>query len=251
MLPASPSLERAALEYRWLIDRDYSAGAALKLVGDKHQLTRDERMILFRGVASKRGSEARSAILAEPSSIGAGRAIFVDGYNQVLTVMHYLAGRPLFIGTDGLLRDAGAAHGRIADPILFERAVGLLADRLAAPSPERVAVYLDAPVPGSAGHASLFRRLLEERGIEAIVLLERSADAPLKAVGSLAGESPLVATGDSAIADALAGAASRENAGAAGGAMIYDAARCAIELAFGPVDFLDLGRLVEEPKEAL
>ena len=97
-------------------------------------------------------------------------------------------------------------------------------------------------MPGSAGHASVFRRTLEERGVEAIVLLERSADAPLKAAGSLAGGGSLIATGDSAIADALA---------AAGAARIYDSARWAIELAFGRIDFLDLGRLVEEPNEAL
>jgi len=242
MFLASPALARAALEYRWLLDRGYASSAALKLVGDHHQMTRDERMILFRGVSSKRDSEARSAILASPPSIGAGSEILVDGYNQALTVMHYLAGRPLFIGTDGLTRDAGAAHGRIADPERFEQSIGLLADDLAALSPERVAVYLDAPVPGSAGHASVFRRTLEERGVEAIVLLERSADAPLKAAGSLAGGGSLIATGDSAIADALA---------AAGAARIYDSARWAIELAFGRIDFLDLGRLVEEPNEAL
>jgi hypothetical protein len=277
---ASPTLARAALEYRWLIDRGYATSAGLKLVGDKHQMTRDERMILFRGVASSRASEARLAVIAAPDSIGAGLEILVDGYNQALTVMHYLAGRLLFIGTDGLTRDAGAAHGRIADQALFERAIGLLADRLAAPSPERVAVYLDAPVPGSAGHAALFRRLFAARGLEAIVLLERSADAPLKAAGAFPSAPPggpsggpsgglpggppgegariLVATSDSAIAEALAAsaAAAADAPTAAGsparrGARIYDAARWAIEQAFGPTDILDLGRLLETANEAL
>jgi hypothetical protein len=252
---ASPILARAALEYRWLIDRGYAMSASLKLVGDRHQMTRDERMILFRGVSSSADSEARRALIAAPASIGEGREILVDGYNQALTVMHYLAGRPLFVGTDGLTRDAGGAHGRIADQALFARAAGLLADRLAAPTPERVALYLDAPVPGSAGHAALFRSLFEERGIEAIVLLERSADAPLKAAGALGRDGPgaLVATGDSAIADALAEAGTRRGQGApqGQGAMLYDAARWAIELAFGPVDLLDLGRLVDTEKEAL
>jgi hypothetical protein len=258
MFTASPAFARAALEYRWLLDRGYSEQAALKLVGDHHQLGRDERMVLFRGVASGPSSRARSALVAGPSSIGAGLEILVDGYNQALTVMHYLAGRPLFVGTDSLTRDAGAAHGRIADKALFERSVGLLADRLEALSPERVAVYLDSPVPGSAGHAALFRRALEERGVEAIALLERSADAPLKAAAPLPGV--LVASGDSAIADALASAHAAAIARAAGprvaaesvgGARIYDAARWAIEMAFGPVELLDLGRLVEGPKEDL
>jgi hypothetical protein len=255
MFPASPSFARAAAEYRWLLDREYSQSAALKLVGDRYQLGRDERMILFRGVASRRDSEARARLVAGPDSVKPGGAILVDGYNQALTVMHYVAGRPLFVGTDGLTRDVGASHGRIADRGRFERAAGLLADRLAATSPERVAVYLDAPVPGSAAHASIFRTLLEERGVEAIVLLERSADAPLKAAAGEGGA--LIATGDSAIADALAAARSGAGGGPSSaaaegsGARLYDAARCAIEMAFGPVHLLDLGRLLGDPNEAL
>jgi hypothetical protein len=241
---ASPHLAPAAMDYRWLLDRGYAETSSLKLVGDRHRMTRDERMILFRGVYSSSSSAARASIVVDQAAVRAGGEILVDGYNQALTVMHYLSGRPLFIGTDGLTRDAGGSHGRIADQALFERAASLLADRLAAPTAERVAVYLDAPVPGSAGHAALFRRLAAERGIEAIVLLERSADFPLKAAGGRVGA--LVASGDSAIADALAAERSRTG----GCASIYDAARWAIELAFGPVDLLDLRLLVEAPKEA-
>ncbi len=244
MLPASPDLALAAREYRLLLDWGYPVAASIKLVGDRHRMDRDERMVLFRGVASTADSAARSRAVAAPGGIAEGLVLLIDGYNQALTVMHYLAGRPLFVGTDGLTRDAGGSHGRIADPVLFERAAGLLADRLAALRPERAAVYLDAPVPGSAGHAALFRRLLGTRGIEAIVLLERSADAPLKAAGSDPGA--LIASGDSAVADAVV--AARERAGGAG-ATLYDSARWAIELAFGPSGILDLGRLVESPKD--
>jgi hypothetical protein len=244
MPSASPSLARAALEYRRLIDWGYSPAASLKLVGDRHQLGRDERVVLFRGVSSSEDSEARARIIASPSSIAPGLELLVDGYNQTLIVMHYLLGRPLFIGTDGLTRDAGGSHGRIADQGLFERSAGILADRLAAVAPERAAVYLDSPVPGSAGHAALFRRLLAERRMEATVLLERSADFPLKAAAFETGA--LIASGDSAIADALAAARAR----AGEGARIYDAARWAIELAFGPAELLDLGRLVPAGKDA-
>jgi len=245
MFAVSPRFPRAAREYRWLLDRGYSETASLKLVGDRHQLGRDERTILFRGVASSRASESRRKVLALPPDLVPGLAVLVDGYNQALTVMHYLVGRPLFVGTDGLLRDAGGSHGRIPDAELFARAIGILADRLASDAPSRAEVYLDAPVAGSAGHAALFLRALAERGVEAAARLERSADAPLKAAAPADGV--LVATSDSAIADALAGSA----AGVAGrGARVYDAARCAIEQAFGPAPFLDLGRLADGPREA-
>jgi hypothetical protein len=239
----SPILARAARDYRWLLDRGYPASAALKLVGDRHRMTKDERMILFRGVAGSADSAARAAILSPGGA--EGREILVDGYNQALTVMHFLTGRPLFIASDGLVRDAGGSHGRIADPGLFERAAAALADRLALLAPARVAVFLDAPVPGSAGHAAMFRALLAARGLEAEVRLERSADAPLKAARGRI----LVATGDSVIADALA-AARGLPAGEGEGPLIYDAARWAIELAFGKAELLDLRGLLAEEEGA-
>jgi hypothetical protein len=229
MLMSSPSLARAAVDYRWLLDRGYAHQAALKLVGDRQQLTRDERMILFRGIASSEVSKSRAAIIGREAR---GRELLVDGYNQALTVMHYLTGRPLFLGSDGLLRDAGGSHGRISQPALFERAVAALVDFIALQEPSILLVCLDAPFPGSAGHAGLIRRLFSAKGIEAELRLERSADGPLKA----APPSSLVATSDGAIADALADS----------GGGLYDAARWAIDLAFGTAEILDLGRLLAE-----
>jgi hypothetical protein len=236
MRMASPLLARAATDYRWLLDRGYAPRAALKLVGDRRQMTSDERMILFRGVASSEASASRAALIAAGAG---GRELLVDGYNQALTVMHYLTGRPLFVGSDGLLRDAGGSHGRIADRPLFERAVGALVDCLSRQRPAGVEVYLDAPIPGSAGHAQVFRDLLAAGGIEAEGRLERSADAPLKAAPRLS----LVAPSDSAIADALAARAASPDP-----PRIYDAARWAIELAFGGPGILDLGRLLAEAR---
>jgi hypothetical protein len=236
---ASPSLARAAGDYRWLLDRGYAQQAALKLVGDKGQLTRDERMILFRGIASSEVSKTRASLIRTGAE---GRELLVDGYNQALTVMHYLTGRPLFLGTDGLLRDAGGSHGRIADGALFERAAVALVELIVRQRPLRVLVCLDSPIPGSGSHAGLFRRLFSERGLEAELRLERSADAPLKAAPRLS----LVATSDGGIADALAPGFAQ---GSAEGAGLYDAARWAIDLAFGGAGILDLGRLLDGATE--
>ena len=199
---ASKTLARAAADYRWLLDRGYSPNAALKLVGDRRQMTGDERMILFRGLASSAASASRAAVIETEAR---GRALYVDGYNQALTVMHYLTGRPIFISSDGLLRDAGGSHGRIANKALFERAASALVDHIASLEPAHVTVYLDSPISGSAGHAAMLRALFAAEGIEAMLLLERSADAPLKA----APPGCLVASSDSAIADAIAEAAAR------------------------------------------
>jgi hypothetical protein len=216
-----PALAEAANEYRWLLDRGYADSAALRVVGDHHQLEKDERILLFRGVASGSASERRRALLV-PSP--RGRVLTIDGHNQAFTVMHYLLGKTLFIGSDGYLRDSGSAHGRIADPGLFFRSIAILADGIASSSPSRVVAYFDAPVSGSAAHAEALRSLLTARGIPAESSIHRSADAPLKA---RTGE--ILATSDSGILDGCAAE------------VTFDAARAAIEAAFGKPSWIDFG----------
>jgi hypothetical protein len=240
MYRASPDLGRAAAEYRWLLDRGYSNQAALKLVGDRRQLPRDERMILFRGLASSAESEARKAAIASAAE-ASGRGMVVDGYNQALTALHYAAGKPVFIGSDGLTRDAGGSHGRIPDRDALGRAISLLARASAELRCPRALIFLDSPVPGSASHARMFREAFAAVGIEAETRLEKSADAPLKAAAGPV----LVASGDSAIADAIAARSSGLDS-----PRLFDLARNALELAFPPLDLLDLGELLTRGSEA-
>jgi hypothetical protein len=213
-----------------LLDRSYPIAASIKLVGDRHRLNREERLILFRGVASTEDSRRRRRILR---SAVRNRVLLVDGYNQLLSILHYRDGRPVFLSTDGLLRDAGASHGRIPDKERFFFAMATLAAALAAAAPARVQVLFDAPVSGSADHAARFRGILAERGLEAASRVEKSADVPLKA----APEESAVATGDSAVVDALARSG--------GSVAVFDAARYAIECAYGPRALPDLAVLLD------
>jgi hypothetical protein len=228
MYAASKALTGAASDYRWLLDSSYPGQASLKLVGDRFALDRAERQVLYRGVFPSGVSAARRAMLASPGD-AAGRTLLIDGYNQIYAILHYLAGRPVFVSSDGLLRDAGEAHGRVSDPGLFSRATKLLSAAVALLSAGRIVAYFDSPVPFSSAHALAFQAALAEAGTTAECLLARSADFPLKE--ALPGSA--VATGDSAIIDALAERSP--------GTLVLDAARLAIESAFGARPWLDLG----------
>ncbi len=229
MYAASAGLCAAARDYRWLLDRGYPVAATIKLVGDRHRLEREERLILFRGVASTAASRVRRALLTDSVR---GRPLLVDGYNQIYSVMHYRDGRPVFLSSDGLLRDAGASHGRIPDQDRFDAALECLASAIAAADPSRVSAYFDSPVSGSAGHASRFAAALAALGVAAEAEVARSADVPLKAAPA----GGVVATGDSAVVDAIAAAGAE--------AAVFDAARFAIERACGLREWLDLAAVL-------
>ncbi|MBL8966606.1 MAG: DUF434 domain-containing protein [Spirochaetaceae bacterium] len=247
----------AVRDYRWLLDRGYPDKASLKLVGDRRRLEAAERLVLFRGVASAEASRRRVARLVAGA---AGRLVLLDGYNVAFTVLHYLVGKPCFVGTDGLLRDAGANYGRVPREGLLERAFAELGEALAAEGVAAVEAWLDAPVSGSAGHAAVLAKALEGKGFASRVALARSADGAILArleelgmrsarnrpaenragegAGDGAGASreaaadpgwaPLVASSDSAVAD-------RSPA-------VFDLARRLLERRYGAA-FRDLGEL--------
>lgn len=189
------ALSPAIRDYRLLLDRGYPVKATLKLVGDRYRLAREARTILFRGIADGRKSgliqeRIITALPEEPS-------LAVDVYNVLYTLVNYRKGRPLFIATDGLLRDAGGLHGRIPDGGALDEALRLLTAALAALKPSRLALYLDAPVSGSGDLASQLRRLCRGAGIAGNLTVEALPSAD-PAVRSWAGTACI--TADSAIA---------------------------------------------------
>ena len=232
----SPPFRSAVQDYRLLLDRGYSSAASLKLVGDRYALDKAARTVLFRGVLSGDLSDAIAARLAR--TLPPGARLAVDGYNILFTLLNYRRGHPLFIATDGLLRDAGGAHGRIPDLGLFLECARAAVQRLSALGVSHAEVYLDSPVSGSGGHAEILRDLLAQEGISGRVETAVSADGPVQnfegdatagfAAGNVVG---FAATSDSAVA-------------AAARSPVFDLARDILESRYGAA-FLDLGAVIQ------
>lgn len=213
------TLVEAIRDYRLLLDRGYPARATIKLVGDRHRLDREGRVVLFRGVHGSAVSEriSRRILPVLPGNATLG----LDGYNVLFTVANYRTGHPLFVGTDGLLRDAGGAHGRFSCRTAFGEALDLVVGRLAELTLAGAVFYLDAPVSSSGDHAAAIRRACSEAGVSAAVDVVASADPFVK---DFVGDA--VATADSAIALACR-------------SPVYDLARDVLERRFG-AEFIEL-----------
>lgn len=204
---------QAARDYRLLLDKGYPVNASIKLVGDRYRLDKALRMVLFRGVLDGSASARNEARVL--STLPSGSHIALDGYNVLFTLTNYLRGHPVFISTDGLLRDAGGAHGRVADSDQFLSAIDRLCRSLARLSVARATVYLDSPVPKSALHAEALRKALNDSGLKGEVYIAPSADKFL-----IDCRIDAIATSDSAIVAKAA-------------APVFDLARCILESEFG------------------
>ena len=176
------TLRRAVAELSYLLSRDYAEQAALKLVGDRHQLTARQRMAVMRGACADRGLALRSAN-QRPLSAIAHAAVALDGFNCLITVEALLAGAPVFIGRDGAMRDLASVHGTYRRVEETERAIELLAEQLCAARVSAVDVYLDRPVGNSGRLRARFEAGLLARGLAVTVQLADRVDHVLLSLG--------------------------------------------------------------------
>ncbi len=203
---------QAIADYRYLRERGYAPHAALKLVGDHHELSARERNLIFRGVLPRALAWARTARLVTPAD-AAGRCLGVDWYNVLITVESYLKGIVVFLADDGVVRDAAAVHGSYRSGPVTDRAVGTVIDAMRKLAPARVDLLVDAPVAFSGRMAAGLRDRLSGLPFAARVEVVESPDYALKDYCGV------VASSDSAIIDRAA--------------RVLDLARFALQEAFG------------------
>jgi hypothetical protein len=191
------SFKQAANDYLFLLNKNYPEKQTLKLVGDRYRLSGVQRTALYRGITSDEKARSRKAKLTDDLQ---DKKLYIDGYNILFTFMNYLLGKTLFIGNDGILRDAGETYGKIENEKLLHKAMDMLLDILAEKSGEYLAlvIYLDTPVANSDTHLLELKKKMHRRSIEGNVLLVKSADAELKKLTH-----GVIATSDSEIIDAV------------------------------------------------
>jgi hypothetical protein len=199
-------------DFKLLKDKGYPEKATLKLVGDRYDLSREQRNCLFRGVVASERADARRRKIAGPGEVAAAH-LGIDWYNVLITVESYLRGVTLFVSEDGVVRDSSATHGSYRWTGVTERAVNEIVRTVGALRPDRIDAFLDAPIAFSGAMAQEVRARVSACGCPASVSLAHSADYPLKSFDGL------VASSDSVILDSAA--------------RVFDLPRCVLERAFG------------------
>jgi hypothetical protein len=229
---AEPILNRAVGDLSWLLSRDYAMTAALKLVGDRFQLTERQRIAVMRCSCSDADRQNRlskrvpceapkrdSAKMGQAPSIHdpepvpfskmgqapgihdlepvpfSGQPIELDGFNVLTTVEAALADGVLLLGRDGCLRDMASMHGsfrRVEETRPALECVGRVLEELAV---ESTLWLLDRPVSNSGRLAAMIRQTALEHGWAWQAELVDDVDAVLA-------RSPrIVATADCVILD--------------------------------------------------
>lgn len=161
-----PALRSAVADFSWLLTHDYAEVSALKLVGDRYDLTMRQRMAVRRSACSDQSLARRIGNL-RPTSDLAKQAVAIDGYNLLITVEAAMSGGLILVGRDGCHRDLASVHGTYRKVSETLPAVRLIAGHPAALAVARVDWYLDAPVSNSGRLRALIEEVTAEAGGDA------------------------------------------------------------------------------------
>ena len=192
-----PTLRRATSELAFLRERGYALPGALKLVGDRYQLHKRQRLALTRATSEAQGAAARRSRRLHPGLLP--RCVWVDGFNVLITLETALRGGVVLRGIDGALRDLSGVHGtyRVSDST--HAALGELATTLRAHGWGSLPLrwLVDRPVSNSGRLAARLREWGAQEGLPWTAEVVPDADPEL----TRAGPGCAVASSDAVVLD--------------------------------------------------
>jgi hypothetical protein len=189
-----PILHQSTADLSWLLTRGYAVPSALKLVGDRFQLTDRQRMAVMRSVCSDQSQMLRQQKQVSGDALH-GQRIDLDGFNVLTTVEAALAGGVVLQGRDGCYRDLASMHGSYRKVEETEPALVLVGQVLDELAVDQCHWYLDRPVSNSGRLCTVIRRVAAGHGWPWEASAVGDPDA------ALAVSPHIIATADSAILD--------------------------------------------------
>lgn len=187
-------LQKAARDFRFLLNRGYPRKASLELVGNRYGLTSDERHLLHRGVFSNSDSGSRrkkKVLIGEVRN----KDLVIDGHNVLITVEAGISGRPLVVGDDGFIRDISGLSGGFKQTETTEKAIQFIIRAIKKIKPSQTLFLLDAPISKSGELAEAVRNYLKKQDIPGEAMAVKVPER------ILIGFPGVVATSDTAIID--------------------------------------------------
>ena len=189
-----PVLQRAVGHFSWLLTRGYAPASALKLVGDRFNLTERQRTAVLRSSCSDQALSRRSSTQVEPAK-AASRELWLDGFNVLTTIEAALAGGVLILGRDGCLRDMASMHGNYRKVEETRPALKRIGTTLSEFQITDCVWYLDRPVSNSGRLSQIILETSAEHGWNWQTELVSDPDPVLQS------STELVASADCAVID--------------------------------------------------
>jgi hypothetical protein len=155
-------LKTASRHVCYLLDEGYDLKQAAVFVGNHFLLSERQRLAVMRSTVSAQQLAERRGKKKELRDL-AGAAVWIDGFNTVITLEVLLSDSLLFECMDGAVRDLASLRGTYRLIPETEKAVRLMLGRLQEAGVSRVNILLDEPVSNSGRLKALIAETAEEK----------------------------------------------------------------------------------------
>ena len=158
---AIEKMKTASRHVCYLLDEGYDLKQATVFVGNHFLLSERQRLAITRSVASKKQLADRSKKRTELHDL-AGKEVWIDGFNTIITLEVLLSDSLLFRCMDETIRDFATLRGtyRLIPETL--EAARMMLDVLQKADVSKVNILLDEPVSNSGRLKALIADIVEE-----------------------------------------------------------------------------------------
>nr|MCR5783790.1 DUF434 domain-containing protein [Clostridia bacterium] len=149
----------------YLLNEGYDLKQATTFVGNHLQLSERQRMAVMRSLASREQLAERERKRVELSSL-AGREVWIDGFNTIITLEVMLNDSILFRGMDNCIRDLASLRGTYRTIPETAEAARLMIEPLQFADVGLSHILLDRPVSNSGRLKTLLAEIAEQMACE-------------------------------------------------------------------------------------
>ena len=171
-------LRVASRHVLYLINEGYDLKQASTFVGNHFLLSERQRLAVMRSLATAEQLAMRKAKQLTASE-AAGRDVWIDGFNTVITLEVLKCDSILFSCMDGTVRDLASLRGTYRIIPETEDAVRLLFDSLEEMEIHSATVLLDQPVSNSGRLKALIAGLAVEYPFDLDIQIQKDVDRDL------------------------------------------------------------------------
>ena len=177
-LESIEKLRVASRHVFYLINEGYDLKQASTFVGNHFLLSERQRLAVMRSLATAEQLAMRKAKLLTAAE-AAGRDVWIDGFNTVITLEVLKCDSILFSCMDGTVRDLASLRGTYRIIPETEDAVRLLFDSLEEMEIHSATVLLDQPVSNSGRLKALIAGLAVEYPFDLDIQIQKDVDRDL------------------------------------------------------------------------
>ncbi len=173
---ALEKMRTASRHVGFLINEGYDLKQAAAFVGNHFLLSERQRLAIMRSLATREQLAERSR--KEVSSVS-GKAVYIDGFNIIITMEVLLSDSILFSCMDGTIRDLAALRGTYRIIPETKGAVQLLLKTLQEMDVQAAHILLDEPVSNSGRLKALIAEIGEAYPLGLDIQIQRDVDRAL------------------------------------------------------------------------